>query len=347
MNPTTTTAAASATPVATAEPDLSRRGRRVRIAVSFVVAAVILFGTIAGQDDLFPFGPFRMYATADKLNSPVADTHFEIVDTTGATIELTEVNTGIRRAEIEGQLGASGRTRRCCGSSMTPTYAESEGTVAGPGADHHPLGRPARRWDRCVHDGDHRHLDTAGSDQMRRTAAAPGKRATVVGPSPTVALTDPDSAAVQPARASSPRPLVGRRVSGWLFYAVPPGRVAAFRTVIYLFVALDPLWFTPWVRSHAAIPGVFYQPLLVGRLLHLPTPTSAARQRHLLDAHPARAGAATGRAPRLLGWMVFALYFEWMIIAMSYGKVDHDRFGLLLALAVLPTAGPARHGGPG
>jgi hypothetical protein len=41
---------------------------------------------------------------------------------------------------------------------------------------------------------------------------------------------------------------------------------------------------------------------------------------------------------------VFVLYFEWMIIAMSYGKIDHDRFGLLVALAVLPTAGRARHG---
>jgi hypothetical protein len=54
--------------------------------------------------------------------------------------------------------------------------------------------------------------------------------------------------------------------------------------------------------------------------------------------------AASGRAPRLLGWAVFALYFEWMIIAMSYGKVDHDRFAFLVALAVLPTAGRARHG---
>ncbi|WP_262419522.1 MFS transporter permease, partial [Micromonospora chalcea] len=56
--------------------------------------------------------------------------------------------------------------------------------------------------------------------------------------------------------------------------------------------------------------------------------------------------AATGRAHRLLGWTVFALYFEWMIVAMSYGKVDHDRFALLVALAVLPTAGRARHGDP-
>jgi hypothetical protein len=175
---------------------------------------------------------------------------------------------------------------------------------------------------------------------------APGKRATFAVRRPTVASADgSDTAAVEPARASSPRPPVGRRVSGWMFAAVPTGRVAAFRTVVYLFVALDPLWFTPWVRSHAAIPGVFYQPLFVGRLLHLPTPTPLLVNSIFWALIPLAVAAATGRAPRLLGWIVFALYFEWMIIAMSYGKVDHDRFGLLVALAVLPTAGPARHGG--
>jgi hypothetical protein len=135
-----------------------------------------------------------------------------------------------------------------------------------------------------------------------------------------------------------------RGLGGWLTEAVPKGRVAAFRTVIYLFVALDPVWFTPWVRSHASIPGAFYQPLIVGRLLHLPTPTSSFVNTIFWLLVPLSLLAATGRAPRLLGWTVFALYFEWMIIAMSYGKVDHDRFGLLIALAVLPTAGRARHG---
>jgi hypothetical protein len=84
---------------------LSRRGRNIRLAITLAVAALVLYGTVLGQDDLFPFGPFRMYATADKLNSPVADTRFELVDTTGAVVELTQYNTGIRRAEIEGQLG--------------------------------------------------------------------------------------------------------------------------------------------------------------------------------------------------------------------------------------------------
>jgi hypothetical protein len=134
------------------------------------------------------------------------------------------------------------------------------------------------------------------------------------------------------------------RLIRFLTTPVPRGRIAAFRTVIYLFVAADLVWFTPWVRSHSAIPGVFYRPLLVGRLLHLPTPTPLLVNGIFWILIPIALLAATGRAPRLLGWTVFALYFEWMIIAMSYGKVDHDRFGLLVALAVLPTAGHARHG---
>jgi hypothetical protein len=139
---------------------------------------------------------------------------------------------------------------------------------------------------------------------------------------------------------------VDRAVTGWLFEPVPRGRVAAFRSLIYLFVAADIVIFTPWVRSHAAMPAQLYQPLLVGRLLPLPTPTPLLVHSVFWLLLAAALAAATARAPRVLGWTVFALYFEWMIIAMSYGKVDHDRFGLLVALAALPTAGRARHGDP-
>ncbi|MGC5332709.1 HTTM domain-containing protein [Micromonospora sp. DT62] len=133
-------------------------------------------------------------------------------------------------------------------------------------------------------------------------------------------------------------------MSRWLTEAVPRGRVAAFRTLIYLFVAADLVVFTPWVRTRVAVPGELYQPLLVGRVLPLPTPTQTLVTVVFWALLLLALLAATGRAPRLLGWAVFALYFEWMIVAMSYGKVDHDRFGLLVALAVLPTAGRARHG---
>ncbi|WP_243709539.1 HTTM domain-containing protein [Micromonospora sp. 15K316] len=130
----------------------------------------------------------------------------------------------------------------------------------------------------------------------------------------------------------------------WLTEPVPRGRLAAFRTLIYLFVAADLVFFTPWVRTRVSVPGELYQPLLAGRLLPLPTPTPELVAVIFWALLGLALLAATGRAPRLLGWSVFALYLEWMIVAMSYGKVDHDRFGLLVALAVLPTAGRARHG---
>lgn len=138
------------------------------------------------------------------------------------------------------------------------------------------------------------------------------------------------------------QPDTGRRAGDWWFRPVPLARVAVFRVIAYLFIPIDVLLTTAWVRAHADVPPEWYQPLLVARLLHLPTPTQAlvvVVQGALLLAALA---AATGRAPRLLGAAVFLLYGEWMVIAMSYGKVDHDRIAFLVALAVLPTIGRAR-----
>jgi hypothetical protein len=129
-----------------------------------------------------------------------------------------------------------------------------------------------------------------------------------------------------------------------LFDAVPLGRLAAFRTLVYLFVPIDLLLTTNWVLQHKDVPGDLYLPLLLGRVLPLPTPTYALTVGIFAALLVASVVAATGRAPRLLGTAVFLLYLEWMVIAMSYGKVDHDRFGFLVALAVLPTVGRARWG---
>jgi hypothetical protein len=85
---------------------LTRRGRAVRVAVSAIGAAVLLAGTLWGQDDDFPFGPFRMYATAPDPNADAPDTRVEGVDASGRTVLLTEWNSGLRRAEIEGQQQA-------------------------------------------------------------------------------------------------------------------------------------------------------------------------------------------------------------------------------------------------
>jgi hypothetical protein len=128
----------------------------------------------------------------------------------------------------------------------------------------------------------------------------------------------------------------------WWFRPVPLARIAVFRVIAYLFIPIDVFFTTAWVRAHADVPTAYYQPLAIGRLLHLPTPTTLVVLVVQWALVLAAVAAATGRAPRLLGLAVFLLYGEWMVIAMSYGKVDHDRIAFLVALAVLPTIGRAR-----
>lgn len=78
-------------------------GRRARLAVTGVGAALLLAGTFVGQDDHFPFGPFRMYATRDAPDGTVRSLRVEAVDATGRVLVVPDTATGLRRAEIEGQ----------------------------------------------------------------------------------------------------------------------------------------------------------------------------------------------------------------------------------------------------
>jgi hypothetical protein len=74
------------------------------VAATLAGAALLVAGTAVGQDDDFPFGPFRMFSTTDRLDAPVADTRLEAVDASGARLRLSDRDIGLRRAEIEGQL---------------------------------------------------------------------------------------------------------------------------------------------------------------------------------------------------------------------------------------------------
>lgn len=82
---------------------LTTRGRAIRVAATLLTSAALLAGTIWGDDDEFPFGPFRMYATNEGPDAPAADPRVEGVDRAGRVILLNERNSGIKRAEIEGQ----------------------------------------------------------------------------------------------------------------------------------------------------------------------------------------------------------------------------------------------------
>ena len=86
--------------------DMTTRGRRIRLAATLICGLLLLGGTLFGVDDDFPFGPFRMYSTAPDPNGDAKDTRVEGTDVDGRTVQLTEGNSGIRRAEIEGQQDA-------------------------------------------------------------------------------------------------------------------------------------------------------------------------------------------------------------------------------------------------
>ena len=84
---------------------MTRRGRTLRVAVTAVLVVLTLAGSAWGLDDDFPFGPMRMYARTRSLDSPVYDTWPWAVDESGREFRLSELLLGVRRAEIEGQLG--------------------------------------------------------------------------------------------------------------------------------------------------------------------------------------------------------------------------------------------------
>jgi hypothetical protein len=133
-----------------------------------------------------------------------------------------------------------------------------------------------------------------------------------------------------------------KRKASWWFPAAPRARAVVMRRIVYAFVFVDVLVTTSWVPMHGYTPGELYQPLFIGRLLPLPTPDLPFVRAVQIALLVAAALAMTGRGPRLAGAATFLLYLEWMIIAFSYGKVNHDRVAFLVALAVLPTIGAAR-----
>ena len=155
-----------------------------------------------------------------------------------------------------------------------------------------------------------------------------------------------------PADALGARPVGRARTGrgGWWFPPTALGRVAALRLLAYAFIPVDVLLTTAWVGQHGDVPGVLYRPVMAARLLHLPTPTRNGvdlLKLVLLVAAATAAVAVLTRATtlvRLAGAAVFGLYGWWMLVAMSYGKVDHDRFAFLVLLGVLPTVGAARLG---
>jgi len=87
-----------------ARESLGRRAVAARLVATALGLVLLLAGTLVGTDDDFPFGPFRMFATTNPWSEPISIARAEITGADGRTVELTPANSGVRRAEIEGQL---------------------------------------------------------------------------------------------------------------------------------------------------------------------------------------------------------------------------------------------------
>ncbi len=68
------------------------------------VVAATAVGSLWGSDDGWPFAPFRMYATATRLDGTVAKAGFVGVTADGDEILIPAGWLGLRPAEVEGQL---------------------------------------------------------------------------------------------------------------------------------------------------------------------------------------------------------------------------------------------------
>ncbi len=128
---------------------------------------------------------------------------------------------------------------------------------------------------------------------------------------------------------------------GWLFAPVPLARVALLRRAVYLFVIIDVLFLHTSGYYHGWADPVWYQPLWMGKLLHLPAASVPLVELLRWGSVLAAALALIGRFPRLTGWAVAIAWIWYQYVAFSYGKVDHDRGDFVIALLMLPMVGAA------
>jgi hypothetical protein len=86
--------------------ELGRRARAIRLGFVAAAAGLLVYGSAAGSDDMFPFGPFTMYSGFFPPNGVIVSTSITADTAAGRTVMVTQADTGIPRGDIEGELGA-------------------------------------------------------------------------------------------------------------------------------------------------------------------------------------------------------------------------------------------------
>jgi hypothetical protein len=97
---------------------------KLRLTVGALVLLAVLAGTAWGQDDDFPVGPFRMYATAARPTGTVRVAELIGVRPNGERVLLEAHDVGLRRAELEGQLPRFRKDPELLAALATPAYVE-------------------------------------------------------------------------------------------------------------------------------------------------------------------------------------------------------------------------------
>lgn len=127
----------------------------------------------------------------------------------------------------------------------------------------------------------------------------------------------------------------------WLFAPVPLARLAVFRQLVYAFVIIDVLFLHTSGHYHGWADPVWYKPLVMGELLHLPPASVPLVEALRWGSVVGALVALSGRLPRLAGAVVAVSWIWYQYIAFAYGKVDHDRADFVVALLVLPMVAAA------
>ena len=83
---------------------MTARGRSIRAVATATVLLTLLAGSAWGEDDHFPFGPFRMFSRTTKSTGRVTASRIEAITADGRTITIADARLGLRRAEVEGQI---------------------------------------------------------------------------------------------------------------------------------------------------------------------------------------------------------------------------------------------------
>lgn len=123
----------------------------------------------------------------------------------------------------------------------------------------------------------------------------------------------------------------------WLFPPVPLARIPVLRKLTYAFVWIDLLLLRDWIWSKPEVPDGFFHPLFVLRVVGAGAPSPEAMLAIGVAILSLSLLAFFGKLMPYSGYAVAFLYLLWLLLGFSYGKVDHDRFALLVALAVLPS----------